>query len=135
MASIINSVEKALYNLYTSSSLSSSLNVLKGIDDETKTGPLLIVAAGPAREDFPDSYVWHVSTNLMVKMPMADYTEDEMGTACDQVFGMLLNEGTGLGAHTNDLAVYDIMVVNTNDAYSGDYNIQSLTCDIIAVNT
>ena len=131
---MLYAVENALVNLFSSSSLSASVNVYGGVDDDTKVAPLIICDAQSAKEEFLDGGVWHVATDLKLRGMAGDMTPLQFDALVDTMYSLILDDNLNLGTYSNDLSVYHIVIVNSQQAKSGDAWEALLQLDIVGVN-
>jgi hypothetical protein len=131
MSFILVTTERALANLIASS-LEESVNVTiyGGMDNEEKTAPACIISAEEATEEFPNSGVWHVKTNIIVKEIAADTVKDN--SIAGTIFEALLSNDTKDKLNLNsDYYVYDIITEDTLNSQEQDAWIQTLRLDVI----
>lgn len=131
---MLYAVEQALVKLYASSSMSASVRVYGGVDDETKVAPCIICDAMQAREDFQDGGVWHVATDIKLRAMAGDSTPIAFDALADNMYSLVLSDTLDLGSGSADLSVYDIVVVNSQQQKSGDAWEALLQLDIVGVN-
>lgn len=143
MATILYSVENAMTNfLVSGSAASGSLisyfgdNFYQGMNNIAVEAPCVISIAESATEDFKEGYVWHVRTNVMVKVIAADLSNETADLYADTVFETICdpNTITTLGTYSSTLTVYDIIVESMDRAFDGDAWVTMLSLDIVCVN-
>lgn len=134
MSSMLHAVEKACAEMFQSSSLSGSLSIYTGVDDDTKVAPLLIIDAQNQREDFLGGGVWHCNVDIKIRAMALDQTPEQFDTWADTAFALILADSLDLGSYSTDLSVYQISVLNSAQNISGDAWESMMTLDIVGVN-
>ena len=135
---VLRMTEKAC-NYVASSSLSAAgynnIPVFNGISNSDKSGPCVICYAESANEDFPNSGIYRVVGNVIVKELAAD--TDVSSSVADTIFQGFLNDnivGT-LNSYSGAYYVYGFFVDGVNDEIDEDTWIQQYKFEIVSALT
>lgn len=127
------------WTTYLSSSISSSINIYRGIDWVDKEGPAVICFAESADEDFPYSGVYHVRMTIHFRYPFEDSSSLASRNVITEeldrkVLGNpdLVNSLTG---STTNLGIYAITFAGGSNGFAGDSWISTTGVDMVAVST
>jgi hypothetical protein len=135
MSFVLTKTEDMIAHFLASSSLSASaINIYRGLGNEDKTAPALIIVAESGTEEFPNSGVWHVKTGLMVKELAAD--SNITSSLASSVYEVFLNNTTTKQALSGSgYYCYDLFVEDTANSIEGDTWVQTLRMDIVCALT
>ncbi len=133
MYPILKATENACAQLALTASVSASLNVniYTGIDNETVDAPAVICFADSAREEFPNSGVWHVNTRIYIKEMAADTSVTS--SLSDTIFKAFMSDVdtvTSLNLYPN-YYVYDMFSETAENGSEGDAWSQQYVFDIV----
>jgi hypothetical protein len=134
---ILRLTEEACASLATSAIAGSpdgiTALVYTGIDNLEKSAPCVICYAESAKEDFPHSAIYNVSTNIMIK-EMA-YDTNKSSSLSDLIFKTFLStvtKGTLNSYSTSSYYVYEYWVEDTTNRVDGDSWIQELRLNMVS---
>jgi hypothetical protein len=135
---ILAKTERAFVDMFLSSSLTGSLTapeftIYCGQDSEEKTAPCIVIACNQATEDFQNSGVWHVKTELKVKEIAAD--SNVTSSFASEVFEAFLGDTVGAKAALNRYPGYvchALLVEDSANNQDGDTWVQSILVDIVS---
>jgi len=126
-------VESAIASLVAALDL-DGVNVYKGLGDDVKEAPCVIIEANDATDEAFGLGVWRVPVAIHVKEIAADL---ETESIAQEVFNAILTPTIAAdiqGAGSN-LAVYDVLADSQAEETDGDSFNQSLGMTVIAVHT
>lgn len=134
MSFILVATERACAALAASASVSASIDdeisIYCGIDNEEKVAPAVVISCESATEEFPNSGVWHVKTDLRVKEIAADSSTSS--SLASVVFEAFLRDSTRevLSVYPG-YNCYDLIVEDTANTQEGDAWVQTVRMDIV----
>lgn len=134
MFPILVTTERACAEIAASASISASLTctVYTGMDSDDKVAPAIICNAYDAVEDFPESGVWHVKTNIIVKEIAADTDmSSSLANTMFERFSTITNEE--LSGSVSNFGVYNIQMEGCTNTQEEDSWVQTLSMDIVGV--
>lgn len=139
-ALITNKIEKAFQNYFVSQStaISSSyerpLQIYRGMDNEDKSAPCIIVAAQGSQEVVLYTGIMRCPVTITVKEMAADLSGSDMGTLADKVFDLALTSSFDLTAYDTigGLGVMDTVVTDLKVRPEGDAWVSQLSLEVIA---
>lgn len=131
---MLHAVENAIATMYLSSSLSGSVNIYTGVDDDTKIAPLIICDANSAREEYFGGGLWHCTVDVKVRAMALDQTPEAFDTWVDTAYALILDDTLDLGIYSDSLSVFQIAVQNNQQSRTGDAWESMITLDVVGTN-
>jgi len=132
---ILQAVEKGAQVLLASSSLSASVDhIYRGITNENKEAPCVIVVAESATEEIAQTGVWNVSLKVIAK-EMAYEGDEENTTFADEAFAIILDPLVSMGSYTSGLTVIDILIESNSETQENDAWVSTLQLRVVCSNS
>lgn len=134
---LLRKTEAACQLLAASASIAAGLEstVYHGQDNELKIAPAVICNCESATADFPDSCVYHVKTEIIVKDMAAD--SSLTSSLADTIYAAFENTASAINLTNtiSGLTVYDVLSSEPRNSVAGDTWIQSVSYDIVCLLT
>lgn len=129
---ILITTERACVEIAASASVSASLdvNIYNGMDDEGKAAPAIICGATDAQQEFPESGIWRVATQIITKEIAADTGKSSsLADTIFERFSTVTNEQ--LSGSVEGYSVLDIQLMGYQNTVVEDTWVQTLSLEIV----
>lgn len=136
MFPILATTERACVEIAASASISASVdaNIYTGMDNDDKVAPAVICGALDAMQDFPESGIWRVKTQIVVKEVAADTDlTSSLANVIFEKFSTVTKEE--LSGSVENFSVYDIQLEGCTNSQQDDTWVQTLSLEIVGVLT